>query len=129
MKSFSLLSLILSLSIGSTLYAQPNSEERAKQLEFFESKVRPVLVENCFSCHAGEKHKGGVRLDRRENVFKQTEEPIVVPGHPEKSLLVKAIKHEIDSKMPPPPKMKLPAQAIDNIVAWIKAGAAWPEDK
>lgn len=121
--TFALLLSALASSIAS------GQDEQSKLIEFFESKVRPVLVENCFGCHAGEKHKGGVRLDRREFVLKQTDDPLVVPGHPEKSLLVKAIKHEGDAKMPPPPKMKLSAQAIDDIVAWVKAGAAWPDDK
>jgi hypothetical protein len=129
MKRYLLLSLGILFSLGSTVRAQPTAEEKASWLEFFETKVRPVLADNCFSCHSGEKHKGGVRLDRRDLVFKASDEPIIVPGHPEKSLLIKAIKHEIDAKMPPPPKMKLAKQTIDDITAWIKAGAAWPDDK
>jgi hypothetical protein len=103
--------------------------DRAKLLEFFETKIRPVLAENCFSCHGGPKVKGGVRLDRKDEVFKMTDEPIVVPGHPEKSLIVKAMRHESEHKMPPPPKAKLSAAAIDDITLWIKLGAAWPEEK
>lgn len=129
MKRCLLLTLAILFSLSSTMRAQPTAEEKTRWLEFFETKVRPVLADNCFSCHAGEKHKGGVRLDRRDLVFKASDEPIIVPGHPEKSLLVKAIKHEIDAKMPPPPKMKLAKQTIDDITAWIKAGAAWPYDK
>jgi hypothetical protein len=105
--------------------------DRAKLLEFFEKKVRPVLADNCYECHSGngKKPKGGVRLDRKEFVFKASEETIVVPGHPEKSLLVKAIRHEIDAKMPPPPKAKLSAQVIEDITTWIKLGAVWPDEK
>ncbi|MBI2808455.1 MAG: PSD1 domain-containing protein [Planctomycetes bacterium] len=103
--------------------------DRGKQLEFFEKYVRPVLADNCFSCHGGAKIKGGVRLDRKAGVFRISEEPLVVPGHPQKSLLVKAIRHEIDAKMPPAPKKKLSAQAIDAITLWIKLGAAWPDEK
>src|SRR5262245_16312847 len=90
--------------------------DRASLIEHFESKIRPVLADNCFSCHAGGKPKGGVRLDRKEFVFKASDAPLVVPGQPEKSLIVKAIRHEIDSKMPPAPKGKLSAQAIADIV-------------
>ena len=104
MKQSIFLALTFSLSVGATLRAQPSADVRS--VEFFETKIRPILAANCFSCHSGEKHKGGVRLDRKELVLKQSDEPIIVPGHPEKSLLVKAIKHEIDAKMPPPPKMK-----------------------
>lgn len=109
-------------------HAQTSAVEQAKLLDFFETKIRPVLAERCFSCHAGEKSKGGIRLDRRDSVFKSSEEPLIVPGHPEKSLLVKVIRHEGDSKMPPPPKAKLSDQAINDITTWIKLGAVWPED-
>ena len=121
-------SLIGAILTAPAVFGQTNPDQ-AKLLEFFEAKVRPVLVDNCYSCHAGVKHKGGVRLDRKEFVFKASEEPLIVPGHPEKSLLVKAIKHEIDSKMPPAPRKKLPDAVIEDIVAWVKSGAAWPDDK
>ena len=124
-----LFALALLLLFGASVSAQPSVGERAKLIEFFEKKIRPVLADNCFSCHGGAKIKGGVRLDRKDAVFKRSDEPLIVPGHPEKSLLVKAIRHEIDAKMPPAPKAKLPAQVIDDIVTWIKLGAAWPDDK
>ncbi len=120
------LSFLLVLLSTSAVHAQP---ERARLLEFFEAKVRPVLADNCFECHGAVKPKGGVRLDRKEFVFKSSDEPLVVPGHPEKSLIVKAIRHETDLKMPPPPKAKLSAQAIDDITTWIKLGAVWPDEK
>src|ERR1022692_2442044 len=124
------LSLAIFLLLASILHAQPSAAERAKLLEFFETKVRPVLADNCFSCHGNlAKPKGGVRLDRKEFVFKTSDEPLIVPGHPEKSLLVKAIRHEIESKMPPPPKQKLSAQMIEDITTWVKLGAVWPDEK
>ena len=121
-----LFSLAILLVLVPTLHAQP---ERAKLLEFFETRIRPVLADNCFSCHGAVKPKGGIRLDRKEFILKASDEPFIVPGHPEKSLLVKAIRHEIDNKMPPPPKTKLSAQAIEDITTWIKLGAAWPDEK
>jgi Protein of unknown function (DUF1553)/Protein of unknown function (DUF1549)/Planctomycete cytochrome C len=122
-----LLAALAILSCTSFAHAQP---ERAKLLEFFETKVRPVLADQCFSCHGDlKKPKGGIRLDRKEFVFQASDEPLIVPGHPEKSLLVKAIRHEIENKMPPPPKNKLSAQAIADITLWIKLGAAWPDEK
>src|SRR5437016_4680721 len=95
-----LFSLALLLLLGASVRAQPSAGERAKLLEFFEKKIRPVLADNCYSCHDGAKIKGGIRLDRKDAVFKRSDEPLIVPGHPEKSLLVKAIRHEIDAKMP-----------------------------
>ena len=120
---FSVLFFLLAVR---ALHAQP---DRAKQLEFFETKVRPVLAAHCFECHGEVKPKGGVRLDRKEFVFKPREEPLVTPGDPGNSLIVKAIRHEIDTKMPPPPRPKLSVQAIADITTWIKLGAAWPDDK
>ena len=94
--------------------------------EFFESKVRPVLAENCFSCHGPDKQKGGLRLDSRAALLKGAGgEPVVVPGEPDKSPLIKAIRHDGDIKMPP--KAKLPAPAIDALTAWVKMGVPWPE--
>ena len=122
-------SLTLVFLMASSLAAQPAAQDRAKQLEFFETKVRPLLADHCISCHGAVKPKGGVRLDRKEFVFKVSDEPLLVPGHPEKSLLVHVIKHEGDVKMPPPPKAKLSAQAIADLTTWIKLGAAWPDEK
>ena len=119
---------ILFLTI-SFLHAQSAGPDRMKLLDFFEKKIRPVLADNCFSCHAGAKHKGGIRLDRKEFVFKESDEPLIVPGHPHKSLLFRAIRHEIENKMPPPPRNKLSAQAIEDIATWIKLGAVWPDEK
>ena len=117
----------LILLLTSSLSAQPL--ERAKLAEFFETRVRPVLAENCFSCHNKDKQKGGIALDRKEAVFKKSDEPLIVPGHPEKSLLMRVIRHEGEVKMPPAPKAKLSAKAIDDIALWIKLGAVWPSNK
>jgi mono/diheme cytochrome c family protein len=95
-------------------------------VEFFETKVRPVLAENCFSCHGPDKQKAGLRLDSRESLLKGAGgEPVVALGDPESSILIKAVRHEGDKKMPP--KGKLPAAAIEALTAWIKMGAPWPE--
>src|SRR5258706_310298 len=122
--------LLIVLFFSSALMAQPATPDRARLLEFFETKVRPVLAEQCFSCHGNlAKPKGGIRLDRKEFVFQASEEPLVVPGHPEKSLLIKAIRHEGEHKMPPPPKTKLSASVIEDITTWVKLGAVWPDEK
>jgi len=74
-------------------------------LEFFESKIRPVLVAECTECHGAAKQKGGLRVDFRDGLRKGGETaPAVVPGEPAKSLLLSAIKH-LD------PDLKMPAKA------------------
>ncbi|MCP5781299.1 hypothetical protein NL316_27160, partial [Klebsiella pneumoniae] len=73
----------------------------AQQIEFFEAKIRPVLVESCFDCHTADE-KGGLRLDSRERLLKGGDSgPAIVPGSPDGSLLMKAVRHvQGVSKMP-----------------------------
>jgi hypothetical protein len=123
---FVLLTLALALPARAA-GAEPAREE----VEFFERKIRPALVEHCAKCHsaeAGNKVKGGLLLDSREHVQKGGDSgPAVVPGDPDKSLLLKAIRYDHDDlKMPP--KGKLPDKVIADFEAWIKQGAADPRD-
>src|ERR1043166_4159731 len=107
--------------------AQP-ADDKARLLDFFEKKIRPVLADNCYTCHGPKKQSVDIRLDRRDTAMAGNDDgPIIVPGHPEKSRLGKAIQH--DSKIKMPPKEKLPDAVIADFTAWIKSGAAWPEDK
>src|SRR5262245_24854112 len=86
-------------------------------LEFFEKKIRPLLVDHCFQCHT-DKKKGNLRLDSRDAILKGGDTgPAIAPGHPEKSLLVKAIGYK-DDDLRMPPKSKLPDQAIADVTAW-----------
>ncbi len=106
--------------------ARADDKPAPQAAEFFESKVRPVLADNCFSCHGPDKQKGGLRLDSRAALLKGADgEPVVVPGDPEASPLIKAVRHDGDTKMPP--KTKLPAPAIEALTAWVKMGVPWPE--
>src|SRR5262245_19907817 len=74
--------------------------------EFFEKKVRPILVANCVVCHGKEKQKGGLRLDSKAGFVAGGEtEPLVKPSDPDRSLLVKAIRYDGDIKMPKKGKM------------------------
>ena len=96
--------------------------------DFFESKIRPVLATHCFECH-GHKDKGGLKLDSREAILQGGDSgPAIVPGKPEKSLLMTAVQHA-DPDLEMPPKKKLPPEAIADLSQWIRAGAVWPEGK
>ena len=93
----------------------------------FETKIRPLLVERCYSCHsrAANKSKGGLRLDSREAILKGGDSgPAAVPGDPEKSPLLRAVRYTDEFKMPP--KGKLPDASIADLAAWIRGGLAWP---
>src|SRR5437870_3378535 len=94
------------------------------QAEFFEKRIRPVLVEHCVSCHGSKKQQAGLRLDSRGGLVKGSEDgPVVVEGSPEKSPLIRAIHYKGDLRMPP--KGKLPASAIADLTAWVKMGLPW----
>lgn len=106
----------------------------AEELAFFESKIRPVLVEKCLSCHSVEaqakgKLKGGLLLDSRSGVLQggDTGKAIVV-GKPEGSLLIKALRHEVKDIAMPPKGSKLSAEIIANFERWIQDGAIDPRD-
>jgi hypothetical protein len=98
-------------------------------VEFFEKKIRPVLVERCYECHSAEskKVKGGLRLDTRDAVLKGGDSgPALLPGDPEKSLLIKAVRYgDPDLQMPPKDK-KLPEASIADLVTWVRLGAPDP---
>jgi hypothetical protein len=94
---------------------------------FFEVKVRPVLVESCFKCHGGAKTSHGLRVDSREVLLKGGDSgPAIVPGDPEKSLLIRAIRHHSDDLKMPPGK-PLPDAAVADLTEWVRAGARWPQ--
>ena len=99
-----------------------------EQLAFFEKKIRPVLVEHCYPCHSAEAEKvrGDLRLDTREGVRAGgAGGPVVVPGRPERSPLIKAL-HARDPDTAMPPKGKLPEAVIADFEAWVKMGAPDP---
>ena len=94
---------------------------------FFEAKIRPVLVESCFKCHGGKKTSNGLRVDSREALLKVGDSgPAIVPGSPEKSLLIQAIRYTGDELKMPPDK-KLPDAVVADFTRWIKDGAIWPK--
>ncbi len=101
-----------------------------EQLDFFEKKVRPVLTEQCTKCHSaqGEKIKGGLTIDSRAALLKGGDTgAAVVPGEPEKSLLIHAIEWG-DEDLQMPPKHRLDAAQVADFVAWVKMGAPDPRD-
>ncbi|TWT37238.1 Planctomycete cytochrome C [Posidoniimonas corsicana] len=99
-----------------------------EQLEFFETKVRPLLAEHCYACHSAKtgKTKGGVRLDHRDMLITGGDSgPAIVPGEPDASLLLEAVRYESYQM---PPTGKLPDQDIQTLARWVAMGAPWPEE-
>ncbi len=98
----------------------------AEQLEFFEAKIRPVLIEHCYECHSGMNStpKGGLRLDLHDALMTGGDSgPALVPGKPEDSLLLKALRYDSYEM---PPKGKLPEAVIADFEHWIQMGAPDP---
>ena len=97
----------------------------AEQLQFFEAKIRPVLIETCVKCHGPEKQKSHLRLDSLKGALAGGDSgPAVVPGKPEESLLVLAIAHGDDApKMPPSKKLQKPV--VEDLTRWVAMGAPW----
>jgi mono/diheme cytochrome c family protein len=94
--------------------------------EFFETRIRPLLAKNCFSCHTSAK-QGGLEMVSREAFLKGGNSgPAVKPGEPEQSLLIQAVRHT-HAKLKMPPTGKLQDEEINELASWIKAGAVWPE--
>lgn len=101
------------------------------ELEFFEKRVRPVLVERCYECHSVEsgKQKGGLRMDSREALAKGGDAGAALkPGSPDESLIIQAVRyHNQDMQMPP--KGALPKSEIEVLEQWVKMGAPDPRDE
>src|SRR5712664_2011085 len=100
-----------------------------QQIEFFEKQVQPILAENCYKCHShqADKIKGGFVLDSREGLLNGGEDgPVITPGDPEKSVLIKAVRHEVED-LQMPPKKKLPDEQIALLFEWVKMGAPYSE--
>ena len=119
-------STLILLFFPSLLGAQQPSQPSPLEVQFFETRIRPILVEHCIHCHGPKKQSGGVRLDSRQAILEDSDHgPIVVPGQPEKSALIRAVRHEGKIKMPK--QGKLSTDAIGDLAAWVKMGAPWPD--
>lgn len=122
----SLAGLIILFFAAPTALAEERAAPTKEQLDFFETKIRPVLVEHCYKCHAAEAKniEGGLRLDHREGLIKGgTRGAAIVPGQPEKSLLLKALKY---NGLEMPPKGKLAESVIGDFDTWITMGVPDP---
>ncbi|HEX3150540.1 MAG TPA: PSD1 and planctomycete cytochrome C domain-containing protein [Gemmataceae bacterium] len=116
---------LLSLAAAMPVAAAPSFPA---DIDFFEKQIRPVLSEHCWSCHGPKKQNAGLRLDSRAGLLKGGESgPAIDEKEPTKSLLLAAVRHEGELRMPPKPKAKLAQQTIDALTEWVKRGAPWPE--
>ncbi len=113
--------IVVSVAIQSSCARADNAED------FFEQRIRPMLLEKCIECHGPTKQENGVRLDRRTDVLegKAGDVPLINVAAPEESRLLKVLHYaEEDTQMPP--SGKLENAQIEYVREWIKGGAVWP---
>ena len=115
------------------LYGAPAVEPSPiteKQREFFEAKIRPVLVENCYQCHnSAQNAEGGLALDHRDGILTGgASGPAIVPGHANQSLLIQAILHQRSDLRMPKDGPKLDKSVVADLMSWISRGAPDPRD-
>jgi len=127
-KAIALTSLLLATLNEGVFANSPNSD----QIDFFETKIRPLLANNCFACHSQKanskgKLKAGLYLDSHKGLIRGGDSgPAVSPGKPDQSRIVEAVLYR-NEDMAMPPKGKLPEQQIALIRQWVEMGAPWPE--
>jgi uncharacterized membrane protein len=107
-----------------------SAELNKTQLADLNLEVRSIFAHNCYKCHSAEKIKAELRLDRKEFVMKGGESgPVITPGHPEKSEMIRRLLLPRDDEESMPPKGKtLTAKEIATLQFWIKSGAPWPDN-
>ena len=103
--------------------ALADTEATREQIQFFESKVRPLLASHCYQCHGPEKQKGKLRLDSRSTLVAGGESgPAIVENDPAASLLIQAINYQ---SLEMPPSGKLKDGEIEILTRWVAMGAPW----
>jgi hypothetical protein len=113
--------LLAALILASSTRADESSEA------FFETKIRPVLAISCLPCHGGKKTESGLKVDSRASLLRGGDRgPAIEAGKPDRSLLVRAIRHT-DDELKMPPKRRLPAEVTTDFAEWVAQGAQWPE--
>src|SRR5262245_48242081 len=101
-----------------------------KGIEFFENKIRPVLSKHCYECHSAQakKPKADLLLDTKAGMLEGgVSGPALVPGKAKESLIIKALRHDGDTKMPSRSE-KLSNEIIADFVKWIDMGAPDPRE-
>jgi cytochrome c553 len=115
--------------LGVTASAARGHGPTREEISFFETSIRPLLAENCYSCHGKEKQKGELRLDSRAAVMRGGElGAVIVAGKPEESLLIKAVKYT-DADLQMPPQKKLSEKQVADLAKWVKMGVPWPGEE
>ena len=113
------------LCLVSVLCAAGIAQPSTRDGELYENEVRPILAQRCVDCHGPDKARSGLRVDSIDGLLRGGERgPALVPGHPEQSLFVRAIRYEHELRMPE--RQKLPPEEIAILERWVSDGAPGP---
>ncbi len=118
----------LACLIASALWFGNALASDSQQLEFFESRIRPILVNHCYECHSESSTKlaAGLRLDSRAAILQGGDSGgVIVLGKPNQSLLIQSVRYESNEM---PPNQKLDAASIEALEQWVEWGAPWPDE-
>src|ERR1700733_11028956 len=110
---------------------QAAGQDEGAKPGLYSNKREPIFKANCYRCHGGMNHRGGLNIQTRAGMMKGGHDgAVLVPGDPTKSLLVRLIRHEgpQNDPMPMPPKAKLSDADIATVERWVRAGAIMPAD-
>ena len=119
--------LLICGGVGMAADEQPAKKPTEKQIQFFEKKIRPLMVQYCNDCHGADEQESELRLDTWAGLIAGGKAGAsIVPGKPEQSLLITAVKYQ-DNDLKMPPEERLSKQQIADLVAWIKMGAPHPD--
>ncbi|HLQ46670.1 MAG TPA: DUF1549 domain-containing protein, partial [Planctomycetaceae bacterium] len=110
-----------------TAHAHAADEAAGPQRDFFESRVRPILANRCQACHGPKLQEAELRLDSKAALTKGGDGgAVVVPGNPDASKMIQAIRRNGALKMPP--EQPLPAAEVETLIDWVRRGAFWPNE-
>lgn len=122
------LSTSITAVLAAVLFCSPatadESQHSSEQLQFFETRIRPLLHARCVKCHGENQQKGELRLDSLESLLKGGESgPAAIAGKADDSLMLEAVRYE---SFEMPPEKPLSAEEVEDLERWIADGAAWP---
>jgi hypothetical protein len=114
----------LAVVCGLTALTAGAADRRDREARFFDARVAPILTRRCLACHNEQLNNAEISfLDRASLLKGGNRGPAIVPGKPELSTMVEALRHNGEIQMPPGPK--LPPKEIATLTEWIKRGAVW----